>query len=279
MQTIDDIESLRAALAEIRRDGRRIALVPTMGALHIGHLALIELAKRHADVVIASIFVNPKQFGPTEDFAAYPRMLVADEAKLSAAGVGFLWAPTAEVMYPTGFATTVTVAGLGDQLCGASRPGHFDGVATVVTKLFGQIRPDVALFGEKDWQQLTIIRQLTTDLNLGVNIIGAPIVRASDGLAVSSRNSYLDAAQRQIAAHFPAVLAAARSAIAGGTDVSVALDAARSALIAAGVGQIDYLELIDSDSLAILREHASGARLVGAVRIGQTRLIDNIAFT
>lgn len=277
MQTIDDIESLRAALAQIRSDGRRIALVPTMGALHIGHLALVELAKRHADVVIASIFVNPKQFGPKEDFAAYPRTLAADQEKLVAAGVDLLWAPTAEVMYPAGFATTVTVAGLGDQLCGAARPGHFDGVATVVTKLFGQIRPDVAVFGEKDWQQLTIIRQLTTDLNLGVEIVGAPIVREADGLAVSSRNSYLDASQRQIAAHFPAALAAARRALLEGTEVSAALDAARIALTLAGIGEVDYLELIESDSLALLHERKSGARLVGAVRIGQTRLIDNIA--
>lgn len=277
MQTIDDIESLRAALAQIRSDGRRIALVPTMGALHIGHLALVELAKRHADVVIASIFVNPKQFGPKEDFAAYPRTLASDQTKLTAAGVALLWVPTAEVMYPEGFATTVMVAGLGDQLCGEARPGHFDGVATVVTKLFGQIRPDVAVFGEKDWQQLTIIRQLTTDLNLGVDIVGAPIVREADGLAVSSRNSYLDASQRQVAAHFPAALAAARRALLDGMKVSAALDVARIALTAAGIGEIDYLELIESDSLALLRERRNGARLVGAVRIGQTRLIDNIA--
>lgn len=276
MQTIDDIKSLRAALAEMRRDGLSVALVPTMGALHIGHLALIELAKRHADAVIASIFVNPKQFGPQEDFAAYPRMLAADEAKLNTAGVALLWAPIADVMYPTGFATTVTVGGLGDQLCGASRPGHFDGVATVVTKLFGQIRPDVAVFGEKDWQQLTIIRQLTADLNLGVDIIGAPIVREEDGLAVSSRNAYLNGAQRQVAAALPAALEGARRAIADGISVSVALDAARSVLKAAGICQIDYFELVDADTLAILHKNVTGARLVAAVRIGQTRLIDNL---
>jgi len=282
VQTIHDVESLRTLLADLRASNQRIALVPTMGALHAGHLALVHLAQRHADRVIVSIFVNPKQFGPKEDYDAYPRTLAADQAELIAAGVDLLWAPSAAVMYPPGFATTVSVAGLGDHLCGAERPGHFDGVATVVTKLFAQIRPDVALFGEKDWQQLAIIRRLNDDLNLGVEIKAGPIVREADGLALSSRNAYLDPAQRAIAAHFPKILQSVCRAVADGVDVTKALGTGRAALESIGVDRVDYLEIIDRDSLTILSQvnDAEGrriARLIAAVRIGPTRLIDNMA--
>lgn len=277
MQTIDTFEGLDIALAALRAEKRRIALVPTMGALHLGHLALVDLARQHADAVIVSIFVNPTQFGPNEDFDAYPRTFAQDQAKLSAASVDLLWAPDSLLMYPAGFASTVTVSGLADRLCGAERPGHFDGVATVVTKLFAQIRPDVAVFGEKDWQQLAIIRRVTADLNLGVDVIGAPIVREADGLAISSRNVYLSEAERAIAVHFPSTLQAVRRAIINGDDVATVLENGRAALLAAGVDRVDYLELIDGPSLAPLTMPAPQGRILGAVRIGRTRLIDNIA--
>ncbi len=276
MQTIHEIDMLHTSLTELRAGGTRIVLVPTMGALHEGHLALIARAKQLADKVVVSIFVNPKQFGANEDFSTYPRTLTEDQAKLAAAGVDLLWAPNAETMYPAGFATNVSVAGLGDQLCGAARPGHFEGVATVVTKLFAQIRPDVAVFGEKDWQQLTIIRRLNTDLNLGVEIIGAPIVREADGLAMSSRNAYLSSAARQIAGSFPAILRRACAQIAAGAPPQQTLRDSEEALRAAGVERIDYLHLIDPDSLAILNQLIPRARIIAAIRIDATRLIDNM---
>jgi pantoate--beta-alanine ligase len=276
VQTIDDIQSLRNVRAAVRQRHHRVSLVPTMGALHAGHLALVELARQRADYVVVSLFVNPTQFGPDEDFDAYPRTLAADQEKLSAAGVDLLWAPDAAVMYPAGFATTVSVAGLGDHLCGAVRPGHFDGVATVVTKLFGQVQPDVAVFGEKDWQQLTIIRRINADLDLTVEIVGAPILREADGLALSSRNAYLDPAQRQLAAHFPAALHSVRTAILEGRSVADAVAAGRDSLHNAGIDRIDYLDVIEPDSLAVLDSFSGVARVVGAVRVGQTRLIDNM---
>lgn len=276
MQIIDDPKRLTDTLAHLRAERARIALVPTMGALHDGHMALIERARRLADRIVVSIFVNPKQFGINEDFATYPRTREIDEKKLAQAAVDVVWVPTTETMYPAGFATTVSVARLGDHLCGAQRPGHFDGVATVVTKLLSQVRPDIAVFGEKDWQQLAIIRQIAADLNLGVTIVGAPIVREPDGLALSSRNAYLDRAEREIAAQFPAILHRARRQINAGEQVSAALADASVALRAAGIDQVDYLHLIDPDSLAIRDDATQQARIVAAVRIGTTRLIDNL---
>jgi pantoate--beta-alanine ligase len=236
-------------------------MVPTMGALHAGHMKLVEAAARHADHVVASIFVNPTQFAPTEDLSRYPRREAEDAAMLRAAGVAILWAPTVATMYPESFATTISVAGVSEGLCGASRPGHFDGVATVVNKLFGQVRPDIALFGEKDWQQLQVIRRMTADLDIGINIIGVPTEREADGLAMSSRNAYLSVVDRQAAIALPRALIAAASALAGGADEATTLDAAHADITTAGF-TIDYIERRDD-------------RILAAARIGTTRLIDN----
>lgn len=277
MQTIRDIATMREAVAALRSREGRIALVPTMGALHDGHLALVRAAKHHADHVVASIFVNPRQFGPTEDLDAYPRQEAADAALLVAEGATILWAPPANVVYPPGYATNVSVSGLGDALCGAARPGHFDGVATVVAKLFNQVAPDVALFGEKDWQQLAVIRRMARDLDLPLEIIGVPTVREGDGLARSSRNAYLTADERAAASALPAMMRAAVADIAAGRPVAGLLDAGRAALVHAGFASVDYLELRDGDSLALLDQPAAGARLFVAARLGKTRLIDNWA--
>jgi pantoate--beta-alanine ligase len=276
VQTVHDLNSLQSAIAAFRAAGDTVALVPTMGALHAGHIALVKLAQAHARRVIVSIFVNPKQFGAHEDLASYPRTLATDRAQLIAAGADLLWAPSASEMYPAGYATTVSVAGLGDHLCGAARPGHFDGVATVVTKLFTQIKPDSAVFGEKDWQQLAIIRRLEADLNLGVTLIGAPIVREADGLAMSSRNAYLTPRERAIAAAFPKALLRAADQILTGVDLVTALNAAKASILAAGFASIDYIALCDPDTLEILSAFNGHGRIIAAARLGKTRLIDNM---
>ena len=281
MQTATTLEVLRSAVAALRADGRRLALVPTMGALHEGHLTLVREARRHADAVAVSIFVNPKQFGPNEDLAAYPRTFAEDCRLLEGEGVELLWAPTAEAMYPAGFATNVSVAGVSEGLCGAARPGHFDGVATVVCKLFNQVRPDVALFGEKDWQQLAVIRRMARDLDLvrphADAILGVPTVREDDGLALSSRNRYLSPQARAQAAALPQAMREAISALAGGSAVAPTLAALEAHLLQAGFDSIDYAALADAASLEPL--DALGpvpARLLVAARIGGTRLIDNM---
>ena len=275
MQIIREVSALRRVARQLRADGSTLALVPTMGALHDGHLALVAEARRRATHVAVSIFVNPTQFGPNEDYAAYPRDEARDAALLVDAGVGLLWAPDVAVMYPAGHATHVAVGGLGQDYCGAARPGHFDGVATVVAKLFNQVQPDIALFGEKDWQQLAIIRRMTADLDLPVAVHGVAIVREADGLARSSRNAYLTAEQRAAAVAFPRAIRAAASAIAAGGPVAAALAEAEAAILAGGFDSIDYVALADAVTLERLDTWREPARLLAAARIGRTRLIDN----
>ena len=273
------VAALREAVAGWRRQQERIALVPTMGALHRGHLALVEAARRHCERVVASLFVNPTQFGPREDFAAYPRSEAADLAKFSEAGVDLVFAPTVEEMYPAGFVTTVRVAGIGDDLEGAHRPGHFDGVATVVSKLLLQCLPDVACFGEKDYQQLLVVRRMARDLDLPVRIEGVATVREPDGLALSSRNVYLSPEERRVAALLYRVLNDTVAALAAAPDnVAARMQNGLAALRQAGFAP-DYLELRDAADLSPMSRLDRGARLLAAAHLGRTRLIDNVAVT
>jgi pantoate--beta-alanine ligase len=277
VQIIRDIATLHRAVSALKQGGKSVALVPTMGALHEGHLSLVRMGRRVADHVVVSIFVNPTQFGPNEDYAAYPRDEGRDAALLVEEKAALLWAPDVSVMYPEGHSSRIEVAELGADYCGAARPGHFDGVATVVAKLFNQVRPDIAIFGEKDWQQLAIIRRMARDLDFGLDILGAPIARDADGLALSSRNAYLSEEQRAAAAAFPRALKAAAAAIAGGGDVDEALARAEAAIVAGGFDSVDYVALADANSLERLREFRTPARLLAAARMGKTRLIDNLA--
>lgn len=281
MQTVHSLDPLRRAVQELRRDGP-VALVPTMGALHEGHLTLVREAKNRAAHVVVSIFVNPLQFGAGEDLDAYPRQLERDCALLEPEGVALVWAPTVDVMYPAGFATTISVTSVSEGLCGASRPGHFDGVATVVCKLFNQVGPDMALFGEKDWQQLAVIRRMARDLDLtrplADAIIGVPTVREADGLAMSSRNAYLSPEERKQAASLPRAMKTAIAAVEADGDVAAALAELEQALLAGGFASIDYAQLADAESLAPLAQRSDGPmRLLVAARIGKARLIDNMA--
>jgi pantoate--beta-alanine ligase len=281
MQTIERLDPLRRAVAALRRDGR-LALVPTMGALHEGHLTLVREAQARAAHVAVSIFVNPRQFGAGEDLSAYPRPRERDLALLAAEGVALVWAPEVPEMYPPGYATNVSVSGVSDGLCGAARPGHFDGVATVVCKLFNQVRPDLALFGEKDWQQLAVIRAMARDLDLtrpyAAGIIGVPTVREADGLAMSSRNAYLTAQERAQAAVLPRAMQAAIARIGRGEEVAACLATLQQDLLKGGFASVDYAALCDADSLAPLAARGSApARLLVAARIGRARLIDNMA--
>ncbi|WP_339688438.1 pantoate--beta-alanine ligase [uncultured Parasphingorhabdus sp.] len=276
MQIVRELDSLRNALAEFRTSGLKIGLVPTMGALHAGHMRLVEVAKEQSDAVVASIFVNPTQFGEGEDLDAYPRQEAADAALLEAAGVKLLWAPAADQVYPPGYATNVSVSGISDGLCGAARPGHFDGVATVVAKLFNQVRPDAAFFGEKDYQQLAVIRRMALDLDFTHEIVGVPTVRDPDGLALSSRNAYLTAEERGNAVALPRAMQDAAKAIAAGKPAAAILTDAKARLLGSGFHKVDYLELRDADTLALLHDFTKPARLLAAAHIGRTRLIDNI---
>ncbi|OCC24070.1 pantoate--beta-alanine ligase [Croceicoccus estronivorus] len=281
MQTVNTVETLREAVESLRRTGK-IAFVPTMGALHEGHLTLVREAQKRADHVVVSIFVNPTQFGPNEDLDAYPRRMEEDSRLLDAEGTALLWAPDAAEMYPQGFATNISVSGVSEHFCGGARPGHFDGVATVVCKLFNQVRPDMALFGEKDWQQLAVIRRMARDLDLSRPhvdaIIGVPTVREADGLAMSSRNQYLSSEDRQAAATLPRAMRTAVAEILAGQPAEKALVTLETALLAAGFSSIDYASLADAQTLEVIdRPGSEPARLLVAARIGSTRLIDNVA--
>ena len=255
----------------------RVALVPTMGALHAGHMALVAEARARADHVAASIFVNPTQFGPGEDLSRYPRQERQDLAMLEEAGCDLVWMPAVEDIYPDDFSTTVKVSGVSDRWEGEARPGHFDGVATVVTKLLVAVRPELALFGEKDFQQLAVIRRMVADLGMPVEIVGVPTVRERDGLALSSRNAYLSPEERRGAVALPNALKAARDGIAGGESVGAALQGAKQSLVDAGFLKIDYVALVDAVTLEPLDAPQGEMRLIAAAAIGTTRLIDNIA--
>lgn len=273
----DTLEPLRARVDAWRRGGDRIVLVPTMGALHAGHLALVTHAKAIGRRAIVSIFVNPTQFGPTEDFSRYPRDTQADLALLSQAGADAAWLPSVETMYPTGFSTRIEPGPAAEGLCGRFRPGHFSGVATVVTKLINQVRPDIALFGEKDFQQLQVIRAVTRDLDLPVTIEGVPTLRETDGLALSSRNRYLDQHERAVAPRLHAVLADIAERLARGAQAEPLVAEGIAALTAAGFGPVQYLEVRDAQTLQPVERAEREARVLVAAYLGKTRLIDNVA--
>ena len=285
MQTVHTLDPLRSAVERLRArsgGGGRVALVPTMGALHEGHLTLVREARRRADGVVVSIFVNPLQFGANEDLDAYPRQLERDSRLLAGEGVDLLWAPTVEAMYPAGFASNISVTGVSEGLCGAARPGHFDGVATVVCKLFNQVLPDIALFGEKDWQQLAVIRRMARDLDLtqpaADAIFGVETVREADGLAMSSRNAYLDARDRAAAIALPLAMRSAIAAIEDGAEVPATLAKLEAEVVAGGFLAVDYAQLRDADDLRVLDARSTRPmRLLVAARIGPARLIDNMA--
>ena len=274
MQIVREIIGLAFWLNEARAARERLALVPTMGALHDGHLALVAAARREADRVVTTIFVNPLQFNDPADLERYPRSEEADIERLEAAGCDMVWLPSAADLYPQGFATSVIVRGVSERWEGEHRPGHFDGVATVVAKLLIAIRPDSAIFGEKDWQQVAVVRRLVEDLHIGCEVIAHPTVREVDGLAMSSRNGLLTPTQRAAA---PALYAALRHA-AGRRIWSLdqALDEARGMLIKAGFGPIDYLALVDEVTLEPLADFGPGGRVIAAAYLGAIRLIDNL---
>ncbi len=279
MNTVKTVRELRAAIAGARSKGKRIAFVPTMGNLHSGHVALVEKAGQRADFVVTSIFVNPLQFGPSEDLAKYPRSLAADQEKLIEAGCHLLFTPDVEEIYPDGMQgqTIISVPGVSEGLCGASRPGHFEGVATVVCKLFNMVQPDLAIFGEKDFQQLAVIRKLVRDLNMSIQIMGEPIVRADDGLALSSRNNYLTEGQRASAPALYACLNDMASAIrAGERDFVKLTTKGKTALRKAGF-RPDYLEICEANSLHSASAEDQELVILAAAFMGKTRLIDNLA--
>lgn len=277
MLTFDTVTALRAHLADERAEHRRIALVATMGNLHDGHIALVELARQKADIVVASIFVNPLQFGAGEDLASYPRTLHADQDRLAGAGCDVLFAPAVEQMYPDGMQdlTLVTVPRVSQGLCGVSRPGHFDGMATVVIKLLNIVQPDIAIFGEKDYQQLAVIRAMARGLNNPTVIVGAPTVRAPDGLALSSRNSYLSERQRSIAPLLHECLIELATLIRQGQQTGQLLEAYRQRIETAGF-ELDYLEVRNARSLAPISHDDEQWVVLVAARLGNTRLIDNL---
>ena len=272
---VDSVTTLRAQIRDWRRDGLSVAMVPTMGALHDGHISLVRIALEKADRCVVSIFVNPAQFAPTEDLDKYPRQLAADLDRLAEANADLVFTPTVGEIYPAGFATRISVGGPTSGLESDFRPTFFEGVATVVTKLFMQASPDFAVFGEKDYQQLCVVRQLCRDLDLPVEIIGAPTVRDTHGLAMSSRNAYLDETALKIARQFNVILRKTAAALAAGADETRTTNEARSALADAGFDKIDYVSARESLSLAPWR-HGHDGRLLAAAWLGKTRLIDNV---
>ena len=274
MQIVRELSDLGPALSPWREAREKIALVPTMGALHTGHIALVDAARREADRVIATIFVNPLQFNDKGDLDRYPRTEEADLAKLEAAGCDAVWLPAPQQLYPQGFATSISVKGVSDRWEGEHRPGHFDGVATVVAKLFIACLPDVAIFGEKDWQQLAVIRRMTVDLGLPIQIVGHPTVREEDGLAMSSRNALLSEDERERATLLSEALETARDCILAGGSVEASLDIGM-ALLEAGDFKIDYLAYVDGDTLEPLDGFRPDGRLIAAASLGKVRLIDN----
>ncbi|MEJ5330509.1 MAG: pantoate--beta-alanine ligase [Desulfobaccales bacterium] len=277
MHLIATPQEMQAQARQWRREGRTIAFVPTMGYFHQGHLSLMEYGRTRGEVLVVSLFVNPTQFGPTEDLDRYPRDLARDTELARQVGVDVLYTPTATDMYPPGYQTYVTVEELSRGWCGASRPGHFRGVATVVLKLFHQVQPHVAVFGEKDYQQLAVIRRLVRDLDLEVEVVGQPIVREPDGLAMSSRNTYLSPEERQRALCLYRGLCAARDLAQSGERRAEALVAAAREIITATPGtRLDYLGLVDPETLAEVEVLRGAARMLGAIFVGTTRLIDNL---
>lgn len=278
MKVFNEIEACYGAVRDVQRRGGRVGLVPTMGALHEGHVSLIEAARRRSDSVAVTIFVNPTQFGPNEDFEKYPSDTEADLAACEASGADIVFTPSVETLYPRGFETTIHVSGLTEGLCGAHRPGHFDGVTTIVAKLLNILPADAAFFGEKDYQQLLVIRRMVRDLNLPVEIAACPIVREKDGLACSSRNRYLSPSERSQAAVLSRALFSARDRIAAGHKrVKELVTRIRAEILTAGPAKIDYVEIVDAETLDSLTEVDRPARIVLAARIGPCRLIDNVA--
>ncbi|MDO8916130.1 MAG: pantoate--beta-alanine ligase [Coriobacteriia bacterium] len=278
MERVVSVDEVRAALARLRRDGRTVGFVPTMGALHDGHLSLVRASRRHADVTVVSIFVNPTQFGPGEDFEAYPRDLDSDTALLADEGVDILLTPTVDAMYPPGADTHVDPGRIGTVLCGAARPGHFTGVATVVTKLFQIVTPDIAFFGEKDYQQLKILEKVARDLDMRVRVAGCPIVREPDGLAMSSRNRYLSPDQRSHATVLYRALATAHdAACAGETDAGVLTRGVRETIDREEGVELEYAVVVDAETLDPVSVVQRPARALVAARVGSARLIDNVA--
>jgi len=279
LDIVRTVVELRSHVSAWRKDGLTISLVPTMGSLHAGHLSLMKVGKEKSDKVIASIFVNPLQFAPDEDFETYPREENCDILKLVEEGVDLLFAPNVNEMYRQNSKTTINVGGLTDCLCALSRPGFFDGVATVVTKLLLQALPDIAIFGEKDYQQLLVIKRFTTDLDIPAEIIGAPTIREDDGLALSSRNIYLDPKSRSIAPSMYRILNQHASNISNGSDINKSLKLARQNMHDLGFDKIDYLDLRNSQTLEACSDLKQPSRLFAAAWLGSTRLIDNLAIT
>lgn len=277
VEVVRTVAELRDRLATARSKGQRIGLVPTMGALHHGHLSLVDAISNQADLIVVSIFVNPTQFGEGEDFDAYPRDENSDLAKLSSTNASLVYAPSVEEMYPAGDSTTVSVRGISERFEGAHRPGHFDGVATVVSKLLLHTAPDVAVFGEKDYQQLAVIRQFVKDLAIPSSIVGAPIVREADGLAASSRNVYLSERARKIAGNLNVILAALVEEARNGMELRACEQRAMKALLAAGFDDVDYVSIVDALSLDIMSSLDSPARVLAVARLEKVRLLDNMA--
>ena len=279
MDIVRTVADLRAHVGAWRADGLKVAVVPTMGGLHAGHLSLVRIGHRAADRVVATLFVNPTQFGAGEDLESYPRNEAQDAAMLRSEGCDLLFAPPVQEVYPPGFSTRVVVDGLTDVLCGASRPGHFDGVSQVVTKLLNQAQADFAVFGEKDWQQLAVVRRLARDLDIPTQVLGAPTIREQDGLAMSSRNRYLSNEERTAAVALPKALQAAIGAMQDGTPPEQAADDARAAVLRAGFRSVDYVDVRTADGLEKVEALDRGppARIFAAAHLGRARLIDNMA--